>query len=111
VSTNNPTQTQTDLQKAIEGIRNALSCDYTIPAAPDGQTFDPAKVNVVHTPEGGARGELTYNQACNGAGWKYDDEKAPKKIIICGTSCDTFKASPGKVEIEYGCATKGDLVK
>jgi hypothetical protein len=111
VSTSNPAQTQTDLQKAIEGIRNSLACDYTIPAAPQGETFDPTKVNVVHTPEGGTRSELSYNQACSGPGWKYDDEKAPKKIVICGNSCDVFKASPGKVEIEYGCATKGDLVK
>jgi hypothetical protein len=31
--------------------------------------------------------------------------------LICDSSCTALKANPGKVQIAYGCETKGDLVK
>lgn len=113
VSQTNATQIQADFAKAINQIKaSALTCDYKIPAAPAGETFDRSKVNVQHTPAGGAAGTLQYNQACtNGTGWKYDDANNPTRILLCGTSCDGVKAKAGKVDILFGCATQTGPVK
>ena len=113
VSTTNPSQIQGDFTKAINQIKaSALTCDYKIPAAPTGETFDRSKVNVQHTPTGGAADTLTYNQACTGGtGWKYDDANNPTRILLCDGSCDGVKAKDGKVDILFGCATQTGPVK
>lgn len=113
VSTTDPSQIQAAFTKAINQIKaSALSCDYKIPAAPAGSTFDRSKVNVQHTPVGGAPDTLTYNQACSGGtGWKYDDANNPTRILLCDGSCDGVKAKDGKVDILFGCATQTGPVK
>jgi hypothetical protein len=113
VSTADPTKIQADFTKAIETIKaSALTCDYKIPAAPAGETFDRAKVNVQHTPNGGAAGTLNYNPTCTGGtGWRYDNEAAPTRILLCDGSCDAVKSKAGKVDILFGCATQTGPVK
>ncbi|MDB4936080.1 MAG: hypothetical protein JWP87_3052 [Labilithrix sp.] len=113
VSVNNPAQIQADFTKAINQIKaSALTCDYKIPAAPAGETFDRSKVNVQHTPTGGTAGTLTYNQSCaGGTGWQYDDANNPTRILLCNASCDGVKAKSGKVDILFGCATQTGPVK
>lgn len=113
VSVGNPAQTQSDLTKAINEIRNsALSCDYGIPAPPSGETFDRNKVNVQYTPGGGTATSLNYNQSCSGGtGWKYDDPSNPTRILACDGTCNSIKASSGKVDIVFGCETKTGAVK
>ena len=113
VPVDNPTQIQADFTKAINQIKaSALTCDYKIPAAPSGETFDRSKVNVQHTPTGGAAGTLTYNQACTGGtGWQYDDANNPTRILLCDGTCDGVKAKAGKVDILFGCATQTGPVK
>jgi Mg-chelatase subunit ChlD len=113
VSTTDPSKIQADFTKAINQIKaSALTCDYKIPAAPAGETFDRSKVNVQHTPTGGAPDTFTYNQACTGGtGWKYDDANNPTRILLCDASCDGVKSTDGKVDILFGCATQTGPVK
>ena len=113
VSVSNPAQVQADFTKAINQIKaSALTCDYKIPAAPSGETFDRAKVNVQHTPTGAAAATLQYNQSCaGGTGWKYDDANNPTRILLCDGSCDGVKGKAGKVDILFGCATQTGPVK
>ena len=113
VSVANPSQIQADFTKAINQIKaSALTCDYAIPAAPSGETFDRSKVNVQHSPAGGAPSTLSYNQACTGGtGWQYDDATNPTRILLCASSCDNVKADAGKVDILFGCATQTGPVK
>jgi hypothetical protein len=112
VNTSNPAQIQADFTKAIEQIKaSALTCDYKIPTAPAGETFDRSKVNVQHITSA-ATDTLSYNQACTGGtGWKYDDENNPTRILLCDGSCDGVKAKAGKVDILFGCATQTGPVK
>jgi uncharacterized protein YegL len=112
VSTNDPTQTQDDLLKAMEEIRlSALSCDYKIPDPPPGEELDKDKVNVVYAPEGKKEETLSYNPSCKGGtGWRYDDASRPTRILMCDSTCETLKAVPGKVDVAFGCATKGGQV-
>lgn len=111
VPVNNPGQIQQDFTKAIETIKgSAMTCDYKIPTPSNGDKLDHTKVNVVYTPTGSAAETLSYNPTCtNGPGWRYDNEAAPTQIILCGTSCDNVKAKPGKVDVLFGCATKGGV--
>jgi hypothetical protein len=113
VSQSNPAQVQADFTKAINTIKaSALTCDYKIPPPPAGATFDRAKVNVQHTATGAAAATLQYNQACTGGtGWKYDDANTPTRILLCDGSCDSVKATSGKVDILFGCATQTGPVK
>jgi uncharacterized protein YegL len=114
VSDTNPQQTTADLEKALGQIKNALSCEYAIPAPPGGEQIDYDAVNVVFTPTGMGPATLTYNKDCTGGtGWHYDDANAPKRILICQSSCDAIKTANGngKVEIQFGCATKGGVAK
>jgi len=111
VSTANPTQMTADLTAALGQVKRAIGCEYTVPAAPAGETLDYNAVNVVFTPKGGAAAPLDYSSDCKtGAGWHYDDPQNPKRIIMCQQSCDTLLqgAAEGKVEIQFGCATKGE---
>lgn len=114
VNTGNPSQTQQELTKALNDIReSALTCDYKIPPPPPGEELDKGKVNVTYTPNGTTAAEtLSYNQSCQGGtGWRYDDPNNPTRILMCDGSCTTIKAKPGKVDVLFGCATKGGSVQ
>ncbi len=112
VDTASPAQIVADFQKALGQVKaQALSCEFTLPAAPAGQSLDTGKVNVSFTPAAGGASTLTYDSACaNGQGWHYDNAAAPSKIILCPSSCDAVKADKSaKVEILFGCAVKGTI--
>jgi hypothetical protein len=113
VSTNSPQQTEQDFQTALNAIRGlTLACEYKLPPPPQGQTFDPAKVNVVYTPTNGGPQTLTYNQTCTGGtGWHYDDPQNPQKIELCGDTCSSVQMASGKIDIVFGCATNGTIPK
>jgi len=88
-----------------------LSCEYEIPAPPQGLVFDPMKVNVEYA-EAGQTVELGYvdsPEACAaaGAGWYYDDPAAPTTIKVCPFTCGVFNAlaAGASIEIVFGCAT------
>lgn len=101
-------KTQAQLTAAFNSIKqSALACDYKIPAAPQGQTFDRNKVNVQYTPPGASATALDYNPSCTGGkGWKYDDANNPTRVLACDSTCDTLKATAGKVDLVFGCATR-----
>jgi hypothetical protein len=113
VSTTNPQQTVADFQKALSTIKgSALSCEYTVPAAPQGQSIDFNKINVVYTSSSGAQTVLPYNKDCsgNGQGWHYDNPASPTKIEICPGSCTSIMADTGaKIDVELGCDTLGGV--
>jgi hypothetical protein len=89
--------------KAIAGL--ALSCSYDIPEPPLGSVLDPAKVNLLFTPAGGAV-ELV-GQSPNGTcseGWQYSDDGT--QIRLCGTTCERVRGSQGSLNLQFGCATQ-----
>jgi hypothetical protein len=87
-----------------------LSCEYAIPMPPEGETLDPNEVNVNYTPTGQMPKPIlnvkTPADCGVQGGWYYDDPAAPKKIIMCPSTCDTLKAdATGKVDVLFGCET------
>lgn len=96
---------------ALNNIRGqALPCDFEIPAPPDGGTLDYDQVNVDYTDPSGTTQHLYQVQDkshCDPqkGGWYYDNNTAPTRIIVCDSTCNTFKQNGGQVETRVGCQT------
>ena len=79
----------------------------TIPAPPDGNTFDKQKVAVTYR-SGSNETELAYDADCTGAnGWHYDNPAAPKQILLCDSTCNMVQADPAAtLNFEFACEPK-----
>ncbi len=98
------------LETALSTIRGAaLTCDYAIPAAPAGQILDFRQVNVVYTSKDDKSFLVKHSADCSDpTGWRYDDEAAPKQILLCDGVCATVKGDTvKKLDVVLGCATSG----
>jgi hypothetical protein len=92
---------------------STLTCAFAIPAPPDGEQLDPAKVNFAYTKGGGGEAEV-LPQVPGGAagcgqadGWYYDDPASPTQILVCPATCATLSAdATGKVDVLFGCTTE-----
>ena len=108
VTVGDPAQTTKDLLAAMAAIRGQLaSCDFAIPSPPDGRTLDLDKVFVERTPTGKPMETLPYDQTCAKGGWRYDDPKNPKKVLLCDATCNAVKADPGgKIDVRFSCVSR-----
>lgn len=99
--------------EALNAIRAdaAIPCDLNIPPPPNGETLNPAKVNlgicdpagdVVVTPYVGSQGD------CDGPGWYYDDPNSPETIHLCEVTCDTVSIAGSSLFFTVGCDTRID---
>jgi len=111
VSTSSSTTISDSFKAALGTIASqALSCDYKIPAPPNGQSIDPNKVNVRYSATGGVGTTLTYSANCATDGWHYDSASGPSKIILCPSTCDRVMKDKGaKIDVFFGCAVKGGI--
>ena len=97
---------------ALNKIRGAaLSCSYLIPVPTKGNP-DFNSVNVQYT--SGTDGSVTVlpkvkdKASCPPAGdaWFYDNNAAPKEILLCDATCTKVSAdTKGQIDILLGCAT------
>jgi hypothetical protein len=87
------------------------TCEYVIPPDPMGKSVDPHKVNVLYTHGDGKQTSIGKGDpAMCESGWKYDDEAAPTKIILCGADCESVKTDLGsKIDVIFGCDTVPDV--
>jgi hypothetical protein len=92
---------------ALDAIRReAIPCDYGIPDT----VVDVTKINVTYTPASGATQTFGFVGDAAGCvkapdtGWYFDDPASPKKVILCGGTCDTVKKDDtGHVDVVFGC--------
>lgn len=106
-------QTTAQLLAAMAQIRGALGrCDFDIPAPPDGRTLDFGKVHVEKVNAAGVVETLPYVADCaGGKGWHFDDPAKPKKVLLCGSTCESVKAEAGgKVNVSFRCVDRPDVV-
>jgi hypothetical protein len=93
---------------ALESIQTQLSCQYQVPE-PQGGAIASDQVNVVHTPSGGAPTKIPFvgDAGSCGAdgGWYYAPDGQQSTVVVCSSTCNSFQAQGGAVEIEVGCAT------
>jgi hypothetical protein len=109
VDVSQPATTKTTIVSSLGQIRQrAVSCDFSVPPPPPGETLDTNAVNVVLVNPDGSERVLGYSKDCaDGAGWHYDNPGAPTRILLCTNACDSAKQSlEGKVSIAFGCKTK-----
>ena len=91
-------------------VPEQLPCVYEIPPAPDGESFDPNKVNVQYTPgDGGPVWVFPYVgdiDGCEGDGWYYDDPDNPGQVVLCPVTCRRIEGdAAGVVDVAFGCQT------
>ena len=97
------------LLDALNAIREDVSvdCTYTIPTPANGQTIDPAKVNVRITTSAGTRDvgmDDPSDSSCNG--WEYSNDMS--QIVLCGDACDAIQNDPSPgLEVVFGCRVTG----
>ncbi len=90
-----------------------VSCELAIPAIPSGMVLDPSRVNVEITTMGAATrpGKVANMAACGASGgWYYDNERAPTRITLCPTTCETAQqavraGNSTAVRVVFGCQT------
>ena len=106
-----------DFTGVFQALSNAvvnaaeLPCEYEIPVPPEGQMFDPTKVNVEFDNGAGNLSQIGYVPSsfdCEFVpdGWYYDDPEMPTTIIMCPATCLDIQGHVGaSVHIVLGCAT------
>jgi len=111
IETGDPQATKNDFAQVIDGIRGAaISCDITIPPAPEGQVFDRSKVTVLYS-SGGVETALVYDPDCVQANaWHYDDPNDPKSVVLCQATCDSITSDPdANLLVQFGCEDVIDI--
>ena len=96
------------LAKTITMAAKPLDCEYPIPPAPPGKSFDKTLVNVNLTTNGATEniGYVPDATKCHPelGGWYYDNEANPTRVITCPKSCDKIKNTQnGSVAVAFGC--------
>jgi hypothetical protein len=101
------------LATAIAKDAIPVSCEWNIPPAPAGQTFDDQKLNVSYTNGAGVKEDflgLKGPQECTDqfGGWFYDNHATPtnpeKKVIVCPQACTRIQADDrATMQIIFGC--------
>ena len=102
------TNVEAEFRDALAKVRgNALPCSYDIPEQVLTGEVDLGLVNIQITPEGGGAEIVPFDPDCVGEGWRYDDPSQPTAILLCPTTCEHLKSSPGiAIRVILGCNTQ-----
>lgn len=100
-------------EQIIDGSE-PIPCQWQIPEPPMGEMLDPDYVNVEFIDIDVGMPQDIYHvddaASCDPVvgGWYYDDNDAPKNIILCPVSCELVSAAAEGSEINllFGCATQ-----
>jgi hypothetical protein len=90
---------------------SGLACQWSIPSAPAGQSFDRGKVNVQYAVGGSAPMSLLQvpgaADCASRAGWYYDNPSDPTQILVCPAACDMLQNDvQASFEVLFGCETQ-----
>jgi len=97
-------------QLATEVVAGAqIACEWDVPVPPEGEDFDPMKVNVEF--DDGMGGGFTIGYVESAAecanvvdGWYYDNPVAPTKIFACPQTCQKIQGvETATIQITLGC--------
>lgn len=104
VTPSSTAQVAAGILAALDAIRSTASaCDLMVVQG-DAGALDPAYLNVVYTPKGGAE-TLIAEGATNG--WTLGPGRDPMTVQLHGAACDTLRQNPGAVRLVVGCRTGG----
>jgi hypothetical protein len=94
------------LQSSVTGSL-PLPCEYTIPAPPSGETLNPNAVQVLFTATSTSSATefaraSDKSKCAENVAWHFDDEKAPKQVVMCPKACDAVRVG-GAITLGFGC--------
>jgi hypothetical protein len=103
------------LGDAVVADAKPVDCEWKIPPAPDGKTFEKEKVNVDFTPTSGVKETIfkVTKDTCQdpAGGWFFDNESAPTTVVACPQSCTKIQAdNNAKIDIAFGCESKRPIM-
>ena len=86
-----------------------ITCQLEMPTPLGDEVVDPAEINLLFTPLGGATELIRQvpeagSCAVSSGGWYYDDPLNPQSILVCEQTCEFFGG--GVVELLLGCETQ-----
>lgn len=97
-----------DLAKQVTQVVR-LACQWEIPSAPQGETFDAKETNVQLSLDGHTEqlGKAPSVADCGARdGWYYDSDAAPRRVIACPSTCSRIQlAQDAQVRVLFGCET------
>jgi hypothetical protein len=99
------------LMDTLQSIRtSSIKCDFDVPLPPNNETIETTKTYVYYTPGSGngyylqQTSDGTSATCVDDKGWYFDSLIQPKKINLCGTTCDALqKDAKGNLEVNFGC--------
>ncbi|MCP4673923.1 MAG: hypothetical protein GY854_00055 [Deltaproteobacteria bacterium] len=97
---------------ATEVGNASMKCEWSIPSPPEGDTFDPKKVNVEFDSGNGNVHQIGYVDKevdCSAVeqGWYYDSLDEPTEIFVCDQTCEWMQGRvDAEITIIFGCKTK-----
>lgn len=92
--------------------KSSIPCEWDIPNAPPGETFDKDRINLVLRSADDANLQLTQVDgvsACDDSmSWYYDNADSPKQINSCPAACKklTEASEAHELQILFGCQTQ-----
>ncbi|MCL2776605.1 MAG: VWA domain-containing protein [Polyangiaceae bacterium] len=108
-----PTTTSGNLNDQLTKIRGqVISCDFTIPAPPDGRGIDFNKVNVNVTFPGQDPQTFPYDPTCAADNaWHFDNDTAgatPTHVVLCPSTCDNVRTQNASISVGFACTDRND---
>lgn len=96
------------LLSALAQIRGEVaSCDLQMPDPPPGAALDPNRVNIDLTLSNGSvtLAQVSGPAECGDvAGWHYDDNQRPRRILLCPATCDAVQRDRmPTINVVLGC--------
>jgi hypothetical protein len=103
---------ETRIETHTETQRQPLECEWGLPPPPEGEEFDPDKVNIqVHQSAGPDQsvGKVDSEAECaaHAGGWYYDNPAAPTRIKVCPQTCGVLQTfQEPTLDILLGCKSE-----
>lgn len=109
ISLNDPAQATATLRNKLKEIQvEQFSCDMAMPTPTSSEGLDPTKVNIDFVHGDGTIEEFNKSEGCaSAAGWDYDDDEHPTRVLLCSGTCDAIQRDPaGHISAVFGCPTR-----
>lgn len=94
---------------SANGESFGVPCAFAIPPAPPGKTFDPSRINVESSVDGGTWTTIFnvpggFADCGPAGGWYYDPPAAPTEVRMCPATClSSMRGELGGVRVVFGC--------
>jgi hypothetical protein len=94
-------------EQIITDAGSQITCEWELPAPPEGQTFSVDLVQVQRTTDAAGMVDFTRVETvdeCGAQSWHFDDALNPTKILACPETCEAMQGEDGgSIDITFSC--------